>query len=61
VLTGMIAALIARGADPWLAAGAAAYLHGTAGRLAGRDLGDGATAGDVLDRVPAASREVLEP
>jgi hydroxyethylthiazole kinase-like uncharacterized protein yjeF len=61
VLTGMIAALIARGADPWLAAGAAAYLHGTAGRLAGRDLGDGATAGDVLDRVPAAFREVLEP
>jgi ADP-dependent NAD(P)H-hydrate dehydratase / NAD(P)H-hydrate epimerase len=61
VLTGMIAALIARGADPWLAAGAAAYVHGVAGRLAGRDLGDGTTAGDVLDRVPTAFREVLEP
>jgi NAD(P)H-hydrate epimerase len=61
VLTGMIAALIARGAEPWLAAGAAAYAHGIAGRLAGRELGDGTTAGDVLDLVPAAFREVLEP
>jgi ADP-dependent NAD(P)H-hydrate dehydratase / NAD(P)H-hydrate epimerase len=60
VLTGMIAALIARGAEPWLAAGAAAYVHGTAGRLAGAELGDGTTAGDVLDRVPAAFLEVLE-
>jgi ADP-dependent NAD(P)H-hydrate dehydratase / NAD(P)H-hydrate epimerase len=60
VLTGMIAALVARGADPWLAAGAAAYVHGTAGRLAGADLGDGTTAGDVLDRVPAAFLEVLQ-
>jgi ADP-dependent NAD(P)H-hydrate dehydratase / NAD(P)H-hydrate epimerase len=60
VLTGMIAGLIARGAEPWLAAGAAAYVHGTAGRLAGAELGDGTTAGDVLDRVPAAFLEVLE-
>jgi ADP-dependent NAD(P)H-hydrate dehydratase / NAD(P)H-hydrate epimerase len=60
VLTGMIAALIARGADPWLAAGAGAYVHGVAGRLAGAELGDGTTAGDVLDRVPAAFLEVLE-
>ncbi|MGZ4125300.1 MAG: NAD(P)H-hydrate dehydratase [Actinomycetota bacterium] len=60
VLTGMIAALIARGAEPWLAAGAAAYVHGTAGRLAGAELGDGTIAGDVLDRVPAAFLEVLE-
>jgi NAD(P)H-hydrate epimerase len=60
VLTGMIAAVIARGADPWLSAGAAAFVHGTAGRLAAVDLGDGTTAGDVLERVPAAFREVLE-
>ncbi len=60
VLTGMIAALIARGAEPWLAACSAAYVHGTAGRLAGAELGDGTTAGDVLDRVPAAFLEVLE-
>jgi hydroxyethylthiazole kinase-like uncharacterized protein yjeF len=60
VLTGMIAGLIARGADPWLAAGAAAYVHGIAGRLAGAELGDGTTAGDVLERVPAAFLEVLE-
>jgi NAD(P)H-hydrate epimerase len=60
VLSGMIAALLARGTDPWLAAGAAAYLHGAAGLLAASELGDGTTAGDVLDRVPAAVREVLE-
>jgi hydroxyethylthiazole kinase-like uncharacterized protein yjeF len=60
VLTGMIAALVARGADPWLAAGAAAYVHGTAGRLAAAELGDGTTAGDVLERVPAAFLEVLQ-
>jgi NAD(P)H-hydrate epimerase len=59
VLTGVLAGLLARGADPWLAAGAAAYVHGTAGELAGADLGDGTTAGDVLDRIPAAFREVL--
>jgi NAD(P)H-hydrate epimerase len=59
VLTGAIAALIARGAEPWLAAGAAAFVHGIAGRLAGADLGDGSTAGDVLERLPAAFLEVL--
>jgi hydroxyethylthiazole kinase-like uncharacterized protein yjeF len=60
VLTGIIAALIARGADPWLAAGAAAHVHGTAGRLAAAELGDGTIAGDVLERIPAAFLEVLE-
>jgi ADP-dependent NAD(P)H-hydrate dehydratase / NAD(P)H-hydrate epimerase len=60
VLTGTVAALIARGADPLPAAGAAAYVHGIAGQLAGRDLGDGTTAGDVLERLPAAFVEVLE-
>jgi hydroxyethylthiazole kinase-like uncharacterized protein yjeF len=58
VLTGMVAALIARGLHGADAATAAAYLHGVAGSLAGRDLGDGTTAGDVLSRVPDAVREV---
>ncbi len=61
VLTGMIAALIARGLSTSDAAAAGAYLHGVAGSLAGRELGDGTTAGDVLDRVPDAVSEVLEP
>ena len=58
VLTGMIAGLVARGLEVTDAATAAAFAHGIAGRLAADALGDGATAGDVLDRVPAAMREV---
>jgi NAD(P)H-hydrate epimerase len=60
VLTGMIAGLVARGLDVADSATAAAFAHGIAGRIAAEDLGDGATAGDVLDRVPAAMREVAE-
>jgi ADP-dependent NAD(P)H-hydrate dehydratase / NAD(P)H-hydrate epimerase len=58
VLTGMIAGLIARGLEVVDAATVAAFAHGIAGRLAAERLGDGATAGDVLARVPAAMREV---
>jgi NAD(P)H-hydrate epimerase len=54
VLTGVVAAMLARGADPFDAATAAAYAHGTAGDLAGLDLGDGATASDVAERLPGA-------
>jgi len=59
VLTGMIAGLIARGLAPLDAATAGAYLHGIAGALAGAEKGEGATAGDVLSRVPSAVAEVL--
>jgi NAD(P)H-hydrate epimerase len=58
VLTGVIAAFVARGVAPAEAAAAAAYVHGVAGRLAGRELGDGTTAGDVAARIPEALREV---
>jgi hydroxyethylthiazole kinase-like uncharacterized protein yjeF len=54
VLTGMIGGLLARGVAPLESAAAAAYLHGLAGQFAGRDLGEGALAGDVLERVPEA-------
>jgi ADP-dependent NAD(P)H-hydrate dehydratase / NAD(P)H-hydrate epimerase len=54
VLTGMTGGLLARGLAPLEAAAAAAYLHGLAGVHAGRDLGEGALAGDVLARVPEA-------
>jgi NAD(P)H-hydrate epimerase len=54
VLTGMLGGLLARGASPTESAAAAAYLHGLAGLFAGRDLGEGALAGDVLERVPEA-------
>jgi hydroxyethylthiazole kinase-like uncharacterized protein yjeF len=59
VLTGMIAGLIARGLAPLDAATAGAYLHGIAGTLAGGEKGDGATAGDVLSRVPDAVGQVV--
>ena len=58
VLTGMIGGLLARGVPPLESAAAAAYLHGLAGLFAGRDLGEGAVAGDVLQRVPEAVAHV---
>jgi NAD(P)H-hydrate repair Nnr-like enzyme with NAD(P)H-hydrate dehydratase domain len=55
VLTGLIAGLIAQGREPALAARAGAYLHGLAGDLAARALGEEPLlAGDLLDRVPEA-------
>lgn len=59
VLTGAIAALLARGLAPDDAASAAAYVHGVAGALAADAHGDGTTAGDVLDRLPEAIQEVV--
>lgn len=60
VLTGTIAAFVARGCVPIDAASSAAYVHGIAGRLAATERGDGATAGDVLERIPDALLEVVE-
>jgi ADP-dependent NAD(P)H-hydrate dehydratase / NAD(P)H-hydrate epimerase len=54
VLTGMIGGLLARGVGPTESAATAAYLHGLAGLFAGRDLGEGALAGDVAARIPEA-------
>lgn len=58
VLTGMVGGLLARGIAPLESAAAGAYLHGLAGLFAGRDLGEGAIAGDVLERVPEAVAHV---
>jgi hydroxyethylthiazole kinase-like uncharacterized protein yjeF len=60
VLTGMTAAMLARGLGPADAATVAAHLHGLAGSLAGADLGEGTTAGDVLARIPEAVARVVE-
>ena len=57
VLSGVIAALIARCDDPFVAACAGVWLHARAGQLAGADLGaDGVIASDVIARLPAARR-----
>jgi NAD(P)H-hydrate epimerase len=59
VLTGIVGSLLARGCSPVDAATAGAFVHGFAGDLAGIELGEGATAVDVLHRVPDAVRSAL--
>lgn len=59
VLTGLAGALMAQGVRPVsMAAAAAAFLHGLAGRVAARDAPIGA--GDVVAAVPDAFRRVRE-
>lgn len=58
VLTGVIGGLLARGVGMVDASTAGAYVHGVAGFLAGRELGEGALAGDVVERLPEAIRQV---
>ena len=54
VLTGVIAALIARGLEPFSATCAAVVAHSRAGRAAGERVGhDSVIAGDVVDSIPA--------
>jgi NAD(P)H-hydrate epimerase len=60
VLTGTIAAWVARGLDPPDAAVFGAYVHGLAGDMAAVELGEGTTAHDVADRLPAATLAVGE-
>ena len=56
VLSGLAGSLLAQGATPALAAAAAAYLHGMAGRLAARDAP--IAAADIIAAIPAAIRAV---
>ncbi len=54
VLSGMIAAMIARGLDPFMAAGAAVVAHARAGRAAAERVGtESVVAGDVIESIPA--------
>ncbi len=58
VLTGIVAALLARGLSPWDAARLGAHLHGRAGDLAARELGEESlTASDLLGTLSEALRE----
>jgi NAD(P)H-hydrate epimerase len=55
VLSGVIAALVARGLDPFHAAAAGAHVHGLAAALGPSE---GLVASDVVDALPAALAEV---
>ena len=62
VLSGVVGALLARGSSAWEAATAGVYLHGLAGDLAARRLGEESLmAGDVLAALPDAIRLLREP
>ena len=60
VLTGVVAALLAQGLDPFTAAAAAVWLHAAAGREAARRHGapEGVIASDVIEALPAARARV---
>jgi len=58
-LSGAIAALIAQGLEPYDAARLGAYAHGLAGDLRAASAGAmGLTAGDIIESLPAAFREL---
>ena len=59
VLAGILGAILARGLEPWLAAAAAVYVHGLAGDVAARRLGqESLLAGDLIEALPDAIRSL---
>ena len=60
VLTGLIAALLGQGLEPFAAAQLGVYLHGLAGDLAKAELGEASMiASDLLTYLPHALRQSL--
>lgn len=59
VLAGLTAALLAKGLEPFHAAGAAAYINGAAGALAYREKGDSANALDIISLIPKVVADPL--
>jgi hydroxyethylthiazole kinase-like uncharacterized protein yjeF len=61
VLSGIIAAYLAQGVDPFNAAAAGAYIHGRAGDLAYQEKGYHILASDIIDKLPSALRPFDRP
>ena len=60
VLTGMIAGFLAQGLSSWDAARTGAYLHGLAGDLAAKSIGEpGLIASDVISTIPHALVKIM--
>ena len=60
VLTGVIAGFLAQGLQPDNAATLGVYIHGVAGDIASREIGEyGVMASDIADRVGRAIRDVI--
>jgi len=60
VLTGLLAALIGQGLEPFEAACLAVHVHGLAGDLAAKALGEiSLTTSNLLDSLPAAMKETI--
>jgi len=56
--SGVVAAMLAKGLDPWTAACCGAVMHARAGRMAADAIGpDGITSADVIEALPG----VLKP
>ncbi len=61
VLTGVIAALVAQGMEPFAAAALGAYLHGRAAELCAQEFGSvGYLAGDVMERLGQARQQLID-
>lgn len=60
VLTGVVAALLAKGAEPYRAAAAAAWINGRAGEAAASRLGLHILATDVIEALPEVMRNFDE-
>jgi NAD(P)H-hydrate epimerase len=61
VLTGLLAALLARGMTPSTASRLGVHLHGLAGDLAAKDLGtESLIASDLVDYLPVAFQSLAQ-
>ncbi|MDR0292616.1 MAG: bifunctional ADP-dependent NAD(P)H-hydrate dehydratase/NAD(P)H-hydrate epimerase, partial [Oscillospiraceae bacterium] len=59
VMAGLIAAFASQGMTPFDAASAGVFVHGLAGDICEREIGErGMTPGDVLDTIPKALRSL---